>query len=287
MNTVLISGSSGFVGSALKLELKKLNFQIRTLVRRKPQNDFEFFWDPKRNNIDLNAFKNCDFVVNLSGENIFGLWTKSKKERILKSRVLTTKLLVDSINSLENKPKKIISTSAIGIYKPNTKLVLNEDSEIADNFLANVCKSWENEITKSTVPYSILRVPLVLGKGGGMIKFSYPFFKNYLGANIGNGKNYYSYINIDSLVSLYIKSFKEDFPQIFNPVNGYTDSNTFNKEYVKKLNSKIFFRVPKFIPSLFLGKEFVNSILVPDLKITSKFAYNENIKISNCFNFLN
>ena len=104
-----------------------------------------FKWNPKRQTVDYDSINDVDVVINLAGENILGMWTSSKKERILKSRLQSLQLLKKLIKNRPNKVKQIISASAIGIFPNSQEAVYNEDSDLkGKTFLANVVKEWEN-----------------------------------------------------------------------------------------------------------------------------------------------
>ena len=127
----------------------KNNHHINILSRKKKDNskNLSFFkWNPKRQTVDYDSINDVDVVINLAGENIFGLWTSSKKERILKSRLQSLQLLKKLIKHRPNKVKQIISASAIGIFPNSQEAVYNEDSDSkGKTFLANVVKQWEKD----------------------------------------------------------------------------------------------------------------------------------------------
>ena len=150
---VAIIGGSGFIGSYLQKE-----FQNSLIINSKNLNE-------------LYKIKDMDVVINLAGATILKRWSKKYKKTLYSSRIETTKKAVEIINN--SNVKYFISTSAIGIYPDNC--ICNEESEFGDNFLANLAKEWEKEALKCNKPTSIVRLSVVLGKGGALKQMLLPF----------------------------------------------------------------------------------------------------------------
>jgi len=279
---ILISGSSGLVGTALCQALKNKGHQVIRLVRDKSKvSDDAIFWDPENEGWDssysLPKFENMDAVVNLSGENIAGRWTDDKKNKIKSSRVKSTKILSHILSSLKNPPEVLINGSAIGFYGDRGEELLTEESAPGDNFLSNVCQDWERaaveNLIKTKIRVVLLRTGMVLStKGGGLATMLTPF-KFGLGGVLGNGHQYMSFISLDDLVNIII--FLIENKQIIGPVNAVTPYPITNQEFTKTLG-KVLHRptilaVPKFLPSLIFGQ------MADDLLFASQKVYPKKL----------
>ena len=150
---VLVTGATGFVGKKLVSELVKRNHKVSILTRdiesarkRLPMN-FEFHkWEPELYPPSSQAFDGVNAVIHLAGENIAdGRWSKSRKNKIKDSRVLSTRNLVSTLKSMKNPPDTFVSASAVGFYGKDKPVELYEDLGPGKDFLADVCKEWEHE----------------------------------------------------------------------------------------------------------------------------------------------
>src|SRR5690348_15391361 len=141
---ILVSGSSGLVGSALVPFLTKQGHNVRPLVRPgSSSGQAGVPWNPQEKGPDSQALSGIDAVVHLAGENIVGRWTASKKRAIYESRPKGTRLLVQSLLQMKTPPRVMVSASAIGYYGDRGDEVLREDSPPGKGFLPDVCKEWE------------------------------------------------------------------------------------------------------------------------------------------------
>jgi uncharacterized protein (TIGR01777 family) len=153
---ILITGATGFVGRRLCEMLHQAGHTVRALSRdsvaakqRVPHLKEVFPWNPLQELPPLQAFEGCDAVINLAGESIAGRWTAPKKQLIRDSRVLGTRNLVNAFAQLSSRPKVLISASAIGYYGDRGEETLTEDAAPGSDFLAQVCRDWENEALKA------------------------------------------------------------------------------------------------------------------------------------------
>ena len=278
---VLISGSSGFIGSALAPYLESRGHTVLRLVRDHSQQGV--FWDPQQGIIDLPADANIDAVINLSGDNIArGRWTTQKKERIRFSRINTTSLLAGTIVCLSPHPEVFLSASGIGFYG-NTGNVVDETSPAGKGFLADVSREWEHATLtarQAGIRVANLRIGLVLGAEGGMLRRLLPLFKSGLGAVLGSGRQYMSWIAIDDLNAAidYILCNKS----LSGPVNMCAPNPVTNCGFTKTLNSILkrptLFRIPSLILRAVLGEMGREELLystraVPKKLISSGFEF--------------
>ena len=192
---IIICGMSGFVGQALYKNFLLDEHEVLGLSIR----------DETSTSDIVEVLEKSDVLINLSGTTIIGRWNDAYKEGIYKSRIGTTKKLVDAIALCKTAPKTFLSTSAVGIYRSNRRHT-EASTDYGDDFLAEVCQAWEAEAFKATandVRVAVLRFGMVLGKEGGAMKKMMLPFKLGLGGRLGSGKQSVSWIHLDDLVSMF------------------------------------------------------------------------------------
>ncbi|MBU0923492.1 TIGR01777 family oxidoreductase [bacterium] len=207
MKTIAITGASGFVGTSLIKYFSALEYKVITIAR-----------DVLNNQEKLNEILNSsDIVINLAGANIINRWSESYKKLLYSSRIDTTSKIVNTIKNIQNKPKLLISTSAVGIY--DNKETYNENGNYSNDFLSKLCQDWENEASKAksdSTKVSIFRFGIVMGKDGGALQKMITPFKLGLGGVIGNGSQSFSFIHIDDLLNAYKFVIENEYEEIFN-----------------------------------------------------------------------
>jgi len=279
---ILISGSSGLIGSALLAYLEAQGHTIIRLVRDKSKEGV--FWDPKQGIIDLPADADIDAVINLSGENIGdGRWTKQKKEKILSSRIDSTLLLARTVAHLNPHPRVFLSSSGIGIYGDCGIVVVEETSPAGAGFLVDVSRKWEAAALPAQevgIRVAYLRISLVLSREGGIVRRLLPLFKAGLGAVLGSGKQYMSWIAIDDLIAAINHILCNEF--LSGPVNLCAPNPVRNGEFTKTLNHVLkrptLFRIPSFILRAALGEManeeiFCSTRAIPKKLLSSGFEF--------------
>ena len=246
MKTIAITGASGFVGSNLTEFFKNLNYKIIPISRDILNDESKL----------KNVLEESDVVINLAGANIIGRWTPQYKELLYSSRIDTTSKIVNAINIIENKPKLLISTSAVGIY--DNKDTYNENGTFANDFLSILCQNWEKEALKATnetTKVSIFRFGIVLGKNGGAFAKMITPFKLCLGGIIGSGNQAFSYIHIDDLMNAYKFVIEKNLDGVFNLTAPKPTTNfQFTKALGKVLNKPTIFPVPEFVLKLIFSE---------------------------------
>jgi uncharacterized protein (TIGR01777 family) len=196
---VAISGSSGLIGSALVRMFGQRRDEVRPLVRRKARAPNEISWNPEGEEIDVSRLEGVDVVINLAGENLAQHWSTRVKQRIRDSRVKGTALLSRTIASLRAKPRVFLSGSAIGIYGSRRDEPLDEASTLGDDFLARVCKEWEEATAPASdvaVRVTHLRTGLVLSTAGGLLPKLLLPFRLGIGGKLGKGRQWMSWISL-------------------------------------------------------------------------------------------
>lgn len=257
---ILISGSSGFIGSALVSSLKTVHQDIFKLVRKQDNLAIdEISWSPDTGVIHTDLLEGFDAVINLAGENIMGRWSESKKQKIYDSRINSTTLLSDALTRLNQPPKVLVNASAIGIYGNIGDELVDETSPISNQpaFLVEVCKDWEvatQNAKAAGVRVVNLRIGAVLSTHGGALQKMLTPFKWGVGGVIGSGEQYMSWIMLEDLVKA-IK-FCITHETLRGPVNAVSPNPVTNREFTKTLgkilNRPTFITVPAFAVNLLL-----------------------------------
>jgi len=254
----LISGASGLIGSALVPSLESQGHEVVRLVRRKSRGANEVPWDPPRP-ISPQLVSGFDAIVNLSGENIAGRWTDQKKCRIRDSRVLSTDFLAQAMATAENKPGTFICASAIGYYGNRGDEILTEESLSGDGFFPEVCREWEfatEPAAEAGIRVVNLRTGIVLSRNGGALKHMLLPFKFGLGGRIGDGRQYWSWIDISDFVSA-IHHFMQN-SGLTGPVNMVSPNPVTNAEFTQMvaaaLNRPAKLAIPALVAKLVFGE---------------------------------
>jgi len=256
---VLVTGSSGLIGSALVPVLIGDGHTIVRLVRRAPGAD-SARWNPDDGSLDHGALQGIDAVVHLAGESIAsGRWTRARKALILNSRVRGTALLARSVSALRDKPKIFLSASAVGFYGDRGDALLDETSAGGRGFLADVCAKWEDAARPAAdagIPVVTMRTGVVLSRAGGALPKMLAPFKLGLGGALGAGTQYMSWIAIDDVVGAMQHLLRLD--PVAGPVNLVAPDPVTNLEFTKTLGAVLgrptVLRVPAFGLRLALGE---------------------------------
>lgn len=269
---ILISGSSGLIGKHLTSNLTEAGHEVIRLVRKKDNQPGTCFWDIKNQEIDSACLEGIDAAIHLAGESIGdSRWTAATKKRIMDSRVEGTRLLCQTLAGLNDKPKTLISASAIGYYGHQPGVELTEEGALGSNFVADVCKNWEEE-TKYARDAGIrvvnMRIGIVLAPNGGPLHKMMTPFKFGAGGIIGNGKQYWSWVAIDDILG--IVQFLLENESISGPVNAVSPNAASNYEMTKTLG-KVMHRptimpLPGFAAKIVLG-QMADELLLADAKV--------------------
>jgi uncharacterized protein (TIGR01777 family) len=235
-------------------------FAVSTLVRRPPANAREIEW---REKLAFPEDLRADAIVHLAGEPVMGIWTAEKKRRIRDSRVLRTRELAELLARREPKPRVLVCASAIGYYGDRGDKVLTESSPPGTGFLAENCVAWEAATSPAKaagIRVVNLRIGVVLSRKGGALKAMLPAFRLGLGARLGDGQQWMSWIALADLIR--IIEFAIEQETLAGPVNCTAPNPVTNGEFSKTLASVLhrptFLPVPKFLAKLApggMGKE--------------------------------
>src|SRR5437764_4964128 len=197
---VVVTGSSGLIGTALRPALERAGHRMVPMLRGGGGGE-ALQWDPAQGRIDAGGLEGVGAVVNLAGESIGAKrWNDDQKARIRDSRVRGTALLAETLAKLERPPKVLVSGSAVGYYGDRGDEVLTESSRAGDGFLAEVCRAWEaaaDPAREAGIRVCHLRTGIVLsGRGGALARMLRPF-KLGVGGKLGTGGQWMSWIALD------------------------------------------------------------------------------------------
>ncbi len=268
---VLIVGGTGFVGQQIGIALARKGFQLfatgRKAQKNKGQLSFpcELFDLDDHNHNDLHKIftKKIDIVINLAGTPIVGKrWTSAYRKQIRSSRVDVTKALTDAILKAEYKPEVYLQSSAIGYYGDRADEILDESSVPGKDFLGQLCVDWENAsrpLETAGIRRIILRHGIILGLTGGALPQLMSLYLKRLGAVLGNGKQWLSWIHIADVVSMFVAAI--ELNQYDGPINCTSPNPVRFKAFHAALNQSIGITSPAFAPKLavkaILGKSAV------------------------------
>ncbi len=271
--TILVSGSTGLVGSAIVTRLEEEGHRVVRLVRRKPESDrSEVGWNPESGAIDTSGLEGTDAVIHLAGDNIAeGRWNDEKKARIRDSRVNGTRLLAESLADLDAPPRTLIAASAIGYYGDRGDEVLTEESTPASDFLSETCQAWEAAVQPAVqkgVRTVNLRIGVVLSlDGGALAKMHFPF-RMGLGGVMGSGDQYVSWVSIHDLPGIVLHLLSNE--DLSGPVNAVAPNPVTNREFTKTLGRVLvrptLFPMPAFAARLAFG-EMADALLLSSTRV--------------------
>ncbi|MDT0556768.1 TIGR01777 family oxidoreductase [Patiriisocius hiemis] len=277
---VLITGATGLIGSELsKLCIENGNtvhYLTTSKSKLKNEPNFKgFYWNPSQNEIDHKAFQGVSAIINLVGASISKRWTKSYKEEIVDSRVDTANLICATLEKINHTVSYFISASGISVYPASeTVLYTEENLKVDTSFLANVVVAWEaaaNQFKKLGIEVSIVRTGVVFDKDEGAFPKLVKPIKNNVGATLGNGEQWLSWIHIDDIVGIYYHILKNNLEGIFNAVAPNPVKNKkITKLIARELNKPLWLpNVPSFVLKLILG-EMASLVLEGQLVSSTK-----------------
>lgn len=275
---ILLSGSSGFLGRSLTAALLRSSHKVSALSHKSstspsslPDEVRMHYWDdpvPLRE-----AVSKTDAIINLSGASVGGKrWTPEYKEQIYSSRILTTRRIVELIQTAKSAPKLLINASAVGYYGDCGEELLAETHPPGNDFLSHVCVDWEKEAMKAEdygVRVCLMRTGIVLGRGGGALSkilcpASLPIniWKLGLGGRLGSGNQWMPWIHLSDVVGLYIMALSES--RFRGAINLTSPAPVRNSEFTQALaaihHRPALLPAPSLLLRLLLG-EFSTSIL--------------------------
>ncbi|SOD58840.1 hypothetical protein SAMN06297387_101351 [Streptomyces zhaozhouensis] len=266
---VAITGTSGLIGGALADSLRTAGCEVVRLVRRAPGADDEARWDPTGQDREANvaALAGCDAVVHMAGAGVGDhRWTARYKKVIRDSRVLGTTAVSEAIAAQGTPPRVFLCGSAIGYYGDTGDRPVDEDADVGDGFLADVCVDWEGAAEaarRAGVRTVHLRTGHVVARKGGAWGRLFPLFRAGIGGPLGNGRQYWSVISLaDHLAAT--RFLLTESNELEGPVN-FTGPHPVTNREIAKIMGRVLHRpavlpVPKFALRVVVG-EFADDIV--------------------------
>lgn len=251
----LVTGATGFIGKQLVARLER-----PIVLSRNPQKAQQSLgnvdaraWDAESSPAPPSAFDGVDVVFHLAGEPVAeGRWNAEKKRRIMDSRRLGTANLVEGMRQADQKPRVLISASAVGYYGDRGDELLDENSPPAAGFLADVCREWEAAAAPAEslgVRVANPRIGIVLGKGGGALAKMLPLFKLGLGGRLASGKQWMPWVHVEDIIGMML--FAAEQEQVRGPFNAVAPNPCTNREFTSVLASVL--HRPALFPAPALG----------------------------------
>ena len=256
---IAISGSHGFVGSAVTETLWGAGHQVTPIVRGESAVETGIAWSAETGYVDAAKLDGIEAVVHLAGESINGRWTPEKKALIRESRVKGTRVLSEALAQLAKPPQVLVCASAVGYYGDRGDELMHEENEPGGGFLAGVVREWEaatEAAAKKGIRVVNLRIGVVLGAGGGALAAMLTPFKMGVGGRVGSGRQYMSWIALDDVVGAVEHALATE--SLRGPVNVVSPNPARNLEFTKALGKVLsrptIFPLPAFVVKLVFGQ---------------------------------
>ncbi len=262
---IILAGGSGFIGGALLNRLLKLGHQVTLLTRNPSKVKLHPFltlqkWDGRNSDDWFACLENSDAVINLSGESIVARrWTRNQKEKIIRSRVESTQVIIQAIQQVKVKPKVLVNASAVGYYGNVPTGIVTEQSFRGSGFLSDTCVEWESTAQKVQdcgVRLVSIRIGVVLGKDGGALSKMLLPFKLFIGGPVGSGRQGFPWVHRDDVMGVILLALQNS--QVSGPINVVGPELVNLKEFCTVLGQVIhrpsWMRIPAFVLKFLLGE---------------------------------
>jgi uncharacterized protein (TIGR01777 family) len=269
---VVVSGSTGLVGSALLDTLRARGDDVIPLVRR-TAGPGEARWDPVAGTIDAGALDGADAVVHLAGAGLGERrWSAARRTEIMASRVDSTTLLCRTMVTLDHPPAVLVNASAVGYYGDRGSEELTEASTPGTGFLAEVCRAWEDATTAAVdagIRVVRLRSGVVLSAAGGALRRQLPLFRAGVGGRLGHGDQWLSWISLADEVGAIVHVLTDT--TLDGAVNATAPSPVTNRQFTaavgRALHRPTPLAVPAFALRLALGADMASEMVLAGQRV--------------------
>ncbi len=255
-SVIAVAGSSGLIGTALVSALRATDHRVLRIVRRAPSNSDEVYWNPDSGEFDPGALQGVDAVVNLCGVNVgHKRWSGAFKQSLRDSRIGPTEVLSYAV--VEAGVPVLINASAVGYYGDTGSHPVDETAAPGYNFLARLAVDWEAATagaTRAGLRVVLTRTGLVMAPSGGMLSRLKPLFALGLGARLGNGRQYLSWISLEDQVRALLFAIAHD--ELTGPVNLTGPAPVTNAEFTTTLGRTVHRPTPMVVPGFALRTVF-------------------------------
>ncbi|MFK7947345.1 MAG: TIGR01777 family oxidoreductase [Saprospiraceae bacterium] len=285
MQTILITGGTGLVGSRLSRSLKERGYKVIYLSRKENMNSTfpAYKWDIDKGEIDNRALEQADYIVHLAGAGVADKsWTKKRKQVIIDSRVKSGALLQQKLKEIGKRPKAVVCASASGYYGDRGGQLLDESASKGSGFLVEVVEKWEaanagfEDVTDRVAQ---LRIGIVLSTLGGALEKMLPTYKARIGTYFGSGDQYYSWIHIDDLANMFIHAIENE--KVSGVYNAVAPNPVTNKRLAEAIGegmgkSAVLLPAPAMVMRLAMGE--MSSIVLDGVRLCSNKIENTGFK---------
>ncbi|MBI4115524.1 MAG: TIGR01777 family protein [Candidatus Omnitrophica bacterium] len=282
---IVLTGGTGFIGSALRESLIEKGHEVVILTRRASRENQPGirtryrYWNPAEEGAWQKEVDGVDGVINLAGEPLVGKrWTRAQKQMLLESRTGSTQAIVRAIRNAKKKPLFLINASAVGYYGAHGDEKLTEENPHGKDFLGQLCQAWEAHALRAQdfgVRVVLIRIGIVLEKGGGALAKMRPPFNLGLGGPLGTGEQWMSWIHLADLIRLFHLAVEKK--EIQGPVNGTAPNPVTMLEFAKTLGKVLHrpavFPVPAFLLKILLGE--MADVLLTGQRVIPKKAFSQ------------
>lgn len=266
---VLVTGGSGFIGSALTPRLSAAGHRVAILTRRADAGPDAIRWDPAGGSLDAAPLEGFDAVVHLAGENIgAGRLSAARRRAIMNSRGGGTRLLATALAGLRQRPAVLVSASGINLYGDRGDEVLREGSPPGGGFLADVCLAWEAATAPAAaagIRVAILRTGMVLSPHGGALARMLPLFRAGAGGILGRGTQWWSWISRNDQLAVIERAVADQ--TMAGPINAVSPGAVTNREFTHVLGAVL--HRPTVIPAPAFALRLALGSLADELLLAS------------------
>jgi uncharacterized protein len=289
---VLITGSSGLIGTALVRRLESESHTVTRLVRKEPSGSRAgaVAWDPAAGTIDSQRLSDAgpfDAAVHLAGAGIGDKrWSPARKRTILDSRTQSTRLLVDSLVALDSPPPVLVSASAVGYYGIRGNEELTEESSAGTDFLAEVCEAWEGAASPAAtagIRTVLVRTGIVLSPAGGALGKQLPLFRLGIGGRMGTGVQYRSWITLEDEIEVFMRCIADD--SLSGPVNATSPTPATDGELAKALGAALHRPTVLAVPApalrLVLGTEMAEELVLGGQRVLPAVLLSKGFRFAH------
>ncbi len=281
---IAITGASGLIGKALTQALLARGDRVSRFVRAPARDPSEITWQPLEGLLDPHALASVDAIINLAGESVAERWTDVRKAAIRDSRVLGTRTLVDAIASASPRPRTLLSASAVGYYGTTSgDAMLDESSPPGHDFLAAVCRDWEDEARRAedfAVRVVRMRIGVVLAaRGGALAKMMAPF-KAGVGGKVGSGRQFTSWIALSDVVAATLHLLDNPIAGPANLVASAATQAELADALGRAISRPTFMRVPSFAIKALFG-EMGSAMLLSGQRVTAKTLRDSGFRFAH------
>ncbi len=282
---VLITGGTGFIGTALARQLRAAGVNVSLLSRNADRavQHFDHRITAVESMAQIEATNAPEVIVNLAGKNLGEQrWNARVKQELIDSRVFTTQQVVDYIAQAKIKPALLINGSAVGYYGARGDEALNEEAAPGNEFQSELCRRWEQTALQAEqygVRVCISRTGVVMGQGGGALSGLAPMFRKGLGAVAGNGRQWLSWVHMQDLINIFLRFMVDD--SLSGPFNNTSPNPVTNRQFAKTigkvLHRPVLLRMPGWAMHLLYGEMahlyVTGQKVIPTRHLQSGFEY--------------